>query len=301
MKNFAVRGRDNLQLQAVGRMTSEYDLTCTGTPPNYTITWAGNTITYQYDSAGRLTRKTLPNGRYISYTYDSAGRRTSVTDYFGGQTSYSYDALGRLTSLNNPALGELGYYGDGDAGMYLLTQRWYNPVVGRFGVRDPTATERWFQINTYAYVMENPLNSTDPSGQYTLIGFPPASVERIRKEMETLCNLLVPSDPENHFCCAGKEAPKLIQCLKECCKSGEIIYIGVNSKCNGLENCGFAYIHGRKCKAYVCLMGLNESMCGPVGSTVAHEWIHSCGYRGEEYPSLVEKCLYSPIGPPHIR
>ncbi|MGC8843126.1 MAG: RHS repeat domain-containing protein [bacterium] len=73
-----------------------------GSLPNYTITWTGNTITYQYDAVGRLTKKTLPNGRYIAYNYDSAGRRVQMTDYFGGQTSYSYDGLGRLTSIANP-------------------------------------------------------------------------------------------------------------------------------------------------------------------------------------------------------
>ncbi|MBC7329730.1 hypothetical protein H5T88_05145 [bacterium] len=89
-----------------------------------------------------------------------------MTDYFGGQTSYSYDALGRLTSLTNPALGELGYYRDGDAGMYLLTQRWYNPMIGRFVVKDPLSRreENFSAEGVYLYVRDLSTSLTDPLG-----------------------------------------------------------------------------------------------------------------------------------------
>jgi len=89
-----------------------------------------------------------------------------MTDYFGGQTNYSYDALGRLTSLSNSYLYivELGYYGDGDAGMYLLTQRWYNPLIGRFVVRDPASED----LNFYIYTLNNPASRIDPKGSISI-------------------------------------------------------------------------------------------------------------------------------------
>ena len=106
--------------------------------------------------------------RDVYHSNHSAGRRTQMTDYFGGQTSYSYDALGRLTSLSNSYLYivELGYYGDGDAGMYLLTQRWYNPLIGRFVVRDPRWRKgvSWNSVNLFLYCQGNPVINVDPHG-----------------------------------------------------------------------------------------------------------------------------------------
>jgi len=78
------------------------------------------------------------------YHYDGLGSAKALTDANQNvQASYIYDAWGNVLQTNgtivNPYLyvGELSYYADGDAGMYLLTQRWYNPVVGRFVARAP--------------------------------------------------------------------------------------------------------------------------------------------------------------------
>jgi RHS repeat-associated protein len=85
------------------------------------------------------------------------------------QSSTIYDAWGNILqssgTITNPYLyvGELGYYGDGDAGMYLLTQRWYNPTIGRFVVRDPLKEEE----NLFNYGLANPLTFIDPTGLYS--------------------------------------------------------------------------------------------------------------------------------------
>jgi RHS repeat-associated protein len=160
---------------AVGRMTSEYDLTWTGTPPNYTITWTGNTITYQYDAAGRLTKKTLPNGRSISYTYDSAGRRTQMTDYFGSQTNYSYDALGRLTSLSNP-YGEVTTF-QYDANSRLIRKNLANGTYTTYsynsrgfltGIYNYKSNGTLITYATYTYdAVGNRLSMSTPEGNYT--------------------------------------------------------------------------------------------------------------------------------------
>jgi len=160
---------------AVGRMTSEYDLTWTGTPPNYTITWTGNTITYQYDAAGRLTKKTLPNGRYIAYTYDSAGRRTQMTDYFGGQTNYSYDALGRLTSLTNP-FGEVTTF-QYDANSRLIRKNLANGTYTTYsynsrgfltGIYNYKSNGTLITYATYTYdAVGNRLSMSTPEGNYS--------------------------------------------------------------------------------------------------------------------------------------
>jgi YD repeat-containing protein len=40
---------------------------------------SADTVSYQYDDAGRLTSVTYPNGASISYTYDPAGNLTART------------------------------------------------------------------------------------------------------------------------------------------------------------------------------------------------------------------------------
>jgi len=102
------------------------------------------------------------------YHYDGLGSTKALTDVNQNtQASYIYDAWGNILQTNgtvvNPYLyvGELGYYADGNAGMYLLTQRWYNPVVGRFVVRDPKGMVE----KHYSYCLDNPLNLVDPLGE----------------------------------------------------------------------------------------------------------------------------------------
>jgi YD repeat-containing protein len=62
---------------------------------------AAGTTTYSYDSFGRLTGVSYPNGLSLSYTYDAAGRRTQLVDQTGFTTNYAYDALGRLSKLTD--------------------------------------------------------------------------------------------------------------------------------------------------------------------------------------------------------
>jgi RHS repeat-associated protein len=103
------------------------------------------------------------------------------------QNATKYDAWGNILQANgtitNPYLyvGELGYYGDGDAGMYLLTQRWYNPLIGRFVVRDPLKPLN--QVNFFNYVRDNPIEYTDPSGMICI----PYSVRHHTKFHGTVC------------------------------------------------------------------------------------------------------------------
>ncbi|MGD9729114.1 MAG: RHS repeat-associated core domain-containing protein [Nitrospiraceae bacterium] len=55
------------------------------------------TFNHDYDTAGRLTKVTRPDGKVVEYTVDAAGNRTSLK-YPGAPTytvNYSYDELGR--------------------------------------------------------------------------------------------------------------------------------------------------------------------------------------------------------------
>jgi RHS repeat-associated protein len=61
-------------------------------------TSAGNlTTSYAYDSAGNLTKATLPDNSYLSYAYDNAHRLTTVTNALSETQNLTLDAMGNVT------------------------------------------------------------------------------------------------------------------------------------------------------------------------------------------------------------
>ena len=86
--------------------------------------------------------------------------------------SFAYDSWGTPTTHLHPGYGDLGfrflYVGragvqwDAGLGLHLMGARHYSPALGRFLQPDPPALEE----NLYAYVANNPLTDTDPSGTY---------------------------------------------------------------------------------------------------------------------------------------
>jgi RHS repeat-associated protein len=75
--------------------------------------------------------------------------------------SYGYDVFGAVRSGAPGATDRLftGEQRDADSEMYYLRARYYDPSIGRFLGRDPLPGG-----NLYAYVGNNPVNFTDPSG-----------------------------------------------------------------------------------------------------------------------------------------
>jgi RHS repeat-associated protein len=130
-----------------------------------------NILAYYTQGQGLISQR-RNNASYF-YHYDGLGSTKALTDANQNiQNTTKYDAWGNILqssgTITNPYLyvGELGYYGDGDAGMYLLTQRWYNPVIGRFVVRDPIEDE---PDSLYLYGSQNPVVHVDPNGTWWLI------------------------------------------------------------------------------------------------------------------------------------
>lgn len=77
--------------------------------------------------------------------------------------TYEYDAFGGLRSKTGAADTDFRFTGeqwDSDTGFYYLRARYYDPAIGRFVRRDPIPF-----IQRYAYVLNNPVNLTDPSGK----------------------------------------------------------------------------------------------------------------------------------------
>lgn len=89
------------------------------------------------------------------------------------QAQYVFDGYGRLIKISETTpsdFGYAGYYLHGRSGMNLTLTRSYSANLGRFLNRD-TIEERG-GLNLFAYVQNNPISSTDPSGkdQYVTSG-----------------------------------------------------------------------------------------------------------------------------------
>jgi RHS repeat-associated protein len=94
------------------------------------------------------------------YMYDAYGKMLAI-----------FDGAGQLISTNAAnALTTLLYSGqqfDSDIGMQYLRARYYDPAAGRFHQLDPFFgdIQNPESFHKYAYVLNNPIDLTDPSGR----------------------------------------------------------------------------------------------------------------------------------------
>ena len=110
---------------------------------------------------------------YYFYNKDLQGSTTNVLNAIGqSEVAYEYTDFGETeTKGNEDFYNEIAYTGeiyDDTTGLYYLNSRYYNPEDGRFITEDTYAGEysEPSSLHLYAYCQNNPVNNTDPTGNF---------------------------------------------------------------------------------------------------------------------------------------
>ena len=165
----ASQGTQSYTYDALGRALTDAGATFTysgmGNNPS-----SDGVNTYSYDPSGGLLGIGGSGVSVLAFTdqhTDVVGDFTATGSTLSGSTTY--DPLGNVTSTSNQA-GHLGYqsgWTDTSTGKVDMSARWYSPQTGQFMNRDTTSPDPMpnsAAANPFAYVDDDPLTRTDPSG-----------------------------------------------------------------------------------------------------------------------------------------
>jgi len=131
--------------------------------PVASYVYAGSTPLSQH-RAGTTSFRLTDGQASTRLMADTSG---TITD------SFDYDAFGALVARDGTTEVTSRFNGqefDEASGLYHLRAREYDPLTGRFTGRDPFAgyLSDPVTLHPYLYSQNDPINKSDPSGQYTL-------------------------------------------------------------------------------------------------------------------------------------
>lgn len=135
--------------------------------PSILLEYAGSTLSARYTQGPGVDEiLAVERGGVTTYFQSDAQRsvvRTVGSD--GSTATLSYDTFGRITDQDGNLVAPYAFQGreyDAESGLYYFRARYYDPSTGRFVSEDPIGFAAG--INFYAFVRNNPVTLTDPSG-----------------------------------------------------------------------------------------------------------------------------------------
>ncbi len=171
---FGYDGLGNRLYKTVGSTTTRFVNDVAGPLTNVLAeTNSSNTIQkYYLYGVGMLSQGGSSSSSRQYLITDGQGNVRFLTDSSGNKVrSYSYDPFGNLLATNGTQDGIYRFSGeqnDTESALYFLRARYYDPQTGRFISRDPikgTMMDSRTQ-NPYVYTANNPINYSDPSGEF---------------------------------------------------------------------------------------------------------------------------------------
>ncbi|MFY0565417.1 FG-GAP-like repeat-containing protein [Archangium lansingense] len=171
------------------------------------VTTASGTTAFAYDATGQRVVKSGPSGvtRYFGalvelgskgltkhyyagpllvakrdasgptwYHQDHLGSVRALTNQSGQKVaSYDYSAFGATLASSSSVANSRGYGGHevDDTGLVYMNARYYDPQLGRFISPDALVPSSGNPqaLNRYAYVYNNPISNTDPTGHVPVV------------------------------------------------------------------------------------------------------------------------------------
>ena len=141
------------------------------------MTAGSDILHFTYGASGPIS--VTWNGTTYYYVTNLQGDVVALVNSSGTEVaSYAYDAWGNLIATYGCTAGTIGYLNplryrgyvyDPETGLYYVSSRYYDPEIGRWINADGEMSDVGGDIlgyNLFAYCMNNPVNMSDPSGNW---------------------------------------------------------------------------------------------------------------------------------------